>query len=94
MKLFSKKTDFLHRIQFKNKEHVLLLRKLVLRTTHISRFYKKSRLTQLALPGPRINNCCIITGRTRAVYKGFKASRFVLKGMGSVGYLPGVRLSS
>jgi ribosomal protein S14 len=94
MKLFSKKTDSLHRTHFKNKEHISLLRKLVLRTTHISRFYKKSRLMQGSPIEVRINNCCIITGRTRAIYKGFKVSRFILKGMGAVGYLPGVRLSS
>jgi ribosomal protein S14 len=94
MKLFSKKTDALHRIQFKNKEHVLLLRKLIGRTPQVSRFYKKSRLSLVESLETRINNCCIITGRTRAVYKGFKVSRFILKGMGSVGYLPGVRLSS
>jgi ribosomal protein S14 len=93
MKLFSKKTDALHRIQFKNKEHFLLFRKLVSRTAEVSRFYKKS-LTSVVPVEVRINNCCIITGRTRAVYKGFKVSRFILKGMGSVGYLPGVRLSS
>jgi len=94
MKLFSKKTDFLHRIHFKNKEYILLLRKLMLRDVTISRFYKKSTLIRAGYVGTRINNCCVLTGRTRAVYKGFKVSRFILKGMGSLGYLPGIRKCS
>jgi ribosomal protein S14 len=94
MKLFSKKTDSLHRIHFKNKEYVLLLRKLLLRNANVCRFYKKSRLTRAPYTGVRINNNCILTGRTHAVYKGFKVSRFILKGMGSLGYLPGIRQCS
>ena len=94
MKLFSKKTDFLHRTHFKNKEYVLLLRKLVLRDNRVDRFYKKARLTPAVFASSRINNNCILTGRTHAVYKGFKVSRFILKGMGSLGYLPGIRKCS
>lgn len=94
MKLFSKKTDSFNRIHFKNKEYILLLRKLLLRSTNISRFYKKSRLIREGYLEVKINNRCILTGRTHAVYKGFKVSRFILKGMSSLGYLPGIRKCS
>jgi ribosomal protein S14 len=93
MKLFSKRSDSLRRIHFKNKEFVLLLDKLVLRST-VGEAYKKLRLNLAAYAKPRVNNYCILTGRTRAVYKSFKVSRFVLKGMGSLGYLPGIRKCS
>jgi ribosomal protein S14 len=93
MKLFSKKTDSFHRIHFKNKEHILLFRKLLLRTD-ISRFYKKISVMRESYFRVRVNNNCILTGRTRAVYKNFKVSRFVLKGMGVLGYLPGIRKCS
>jgi small subunit ribosomal protein S14 len=92
MKLFSKKIDVSNRTHFKNKEYLLLLRKLLLRNTKISRFYKKPLVRVSG--ASRINNFCILTGRTRAVYSSFKISRFVLKGMGSLGYLPGIRKCS
>jgi ribosomal protein S14 len=94
MKLFSKKLDSLRRIHFKNKEYIILLRKLLYRNINISRFYKKAGLTLVSYEATKINNRCILTGRTRAVYKGFKVSRFILKGMGSLGYLPGIRKCS
>jgi ribosomal protein S14 len=94
MKLFCKKIATSHRIHFKNKEYALLLRKLLRQNAKVGRFYKKSSLIRAGYLGTRINNHCILTGRTHAVYKGFKVSRFVLKGMGSLGYLPGIRKCS
>ena len=94
MKLFSKKTDFFYRSQFKNKEYSLLLRKLFLKNINIHRFYKKNKTLPAALVKTRINNSCVLTGRTHAVYRGFRVSRFVLKGMSSLGYLPGIRKCS
>ena len=94
MKLFSKKTDFLYRSQFKNKEYSLLLRKLFLKNINIHRFFKKDKAPSAALGKSRINNSCVLTGRTHAVYRGFRVSRFVLKGMSSLGYLPGIRKCS
>jgi ribosomal protein S14 len=92
MKFFSKETDAINRKHFKNKEFALLLRKVLAGSARIDDFYKKTKL--IFACRPRINNRCILTGRTRAVYKGFKASRHVLKGMGSLGYLPGIRKCS
>jgi small subunit ribosomal protein S14 len=94
MKLFSKKTDSFRRIHFKNKEYILLFRKLLLRSTNISRFYKKLSVLKVSYLRVRVNNNCILTGRTHAIYRGFKVSRFVLKGMSSLGYLPGIRKCS
>jgi ribosomal protein S14 len=94
MKLFSKKLDSLRRIQLKNKEYVLLLRRLLRGNSGTPQLYKKLRLVQAGYLGVRTNNTCVLTGRTRAVYRGFKVSRFVLKGMGSLGYLPGIRKCS
>jgi ribosomal protein S14 len=93
MKLFFKRTDSFHRIHFKNKEYILLFRKLLLRSG-ISRFYKKLRVIKASYFRVRVNNSCILTGRAHAVYKGFKVSRFILKGMGTTGYLPGIRKCS
>jgi ribosomal protein S14 len=91
MKLFSKKTDGINRNYLKKKEYKLLLTKLILRDSRVCKYYKKVRI----VPGQaRINSHCILTGRTQAVYKNFKVSRFILKGMSSLGYLPGVRKCS
>jgi ribosomal protein S14 len=91
MKLFAKKTDGLNRRTLKKKEYLLLLSKLLLRDSRVCKYYKKVRV----VPGrARVNSRCILTGRTRAVYKSFKVSRFILKGMSSLGYLPGIRKCS
>jgi len=38
----------------------------------------------------RIKNICILTGRTRSVYRFFKISRLQLRKLASTGFLPGV----
>jgi small subunit ribosomal protein S14 len=42
----------------------------------------------------RIQNRCVITGRSRSVYKSFKISRLQLKELCSKGLIPGVNRSS
>ncbi len=42
----------------------------------------------------RIRNRCVITGRTRGIYRDFKMSRIVFRQLASNGELPGVRKSS
>jgi ribosomal protein S14 len=91
VKLFSKKIDGFLRKGLKKKEYVLLLSKLLLRDSRVCKYYKKVRVVSGTT---RVNNQCILTGRTRAVYKSFKVSRFILKGMSSLGYLPGIRKCS
>lgn len=92
MKLFAKKIDGLNRKSFKNQEYTVLLNRLLLRNNKVCRYYKKGGLRSVGRA--RLNTRCVFTGRTRAVYKGFKVSRFILKGMGSLGYLPGIRKCS
>lgn len=38
----------------------------------------------------RIKNICVLTGRSRSVYRFFKISRLQLRKLASTGYLPGV----
>lgn len=38
----------------------------------------------------RIKNICVLTGRTRSVYRFFKISRIQLRKLASEGFLPGV----
>ena len=38
----------------------------------------------------RIKNICILTGRTRSIYRLFKISRIQLRKLASEGFLPGV----
>lgn len=42
----------------------------------------------------RIRNRCIITNRSKAIYKKFKMSRLVFRNLASKGYLVGVRKAS
>jgi ribosomal protein S14 len=42
----------------------------------------------------RIKNRCIITGRSRAVYKDFRLSRFIFRELALNGNLPGVKKAS
>lgn len=41
-----------------------------------------------------INNYCIITGRSRGVYKKFKVSRIIFKNLSSIGLFFGLKKSS
>lgn len=42
----------------------------------------------------RIKNRCIITGRSKSVYKDFRLSRFMFRELALSGRLPGVKKSS
>jgi small subunit ribosomal protein S14 len=46
-------------------------------------FHQNSSLT-------RIKNICVLTGRTRSIYRLFKISRIQLRKLASEGFLPGV----
>lgn len=39
----------------------------------------------------RIKNICWVTGRSRSVYKHFRVSRFVMKGVSRLGVLQGLK---
>lgn len=38
----------------------------------------------------RIKNICVLTGRSKSVYKFFKLSRLQLRKFASIGFLPGI----
>jgi small subunit ribosomal protein S14 len=42
----------------------------------------------------RIHNRCIITGRSRSIYRDFKVSRIILRNYAHNGLLPGITKSS
>lgn len=42
----------------------------------------------------RIRNRCVITGRSRGIYRFFKMSRILFRQYASSGFLPGVKKSS
>lgn len=46
-------------------------------------FHQNSSLT-------RIKNLCVLTGRSKSIYRLFKISRIQLRKLASIGYLPGV----
>jgi ribosomal protein S14 len=95
MTFFLKKKDLLRRNFLKNKEFLTLFYKVLAQNSSVSYWYKKKQGScSTARISSKVQGACIITGRTSAVYRGLKVSRFVLKGMSSVGYLPGVRKSS
>lgn len=93
MRLFFKQ-DNLNRVFLKKKEFFFIFSKLVLKNKNIIRFLKKNKFNLGLRLTSKINNSCIITGRNRGVYRQFKSSRLILKGMSCLGYLPGIRKSS
>ncbi len=58
---------------------------------YLSKFLKKSNKKQSRI---KINNRCVITGRTHAVIRFFKHSRIVLRTKALEGFYPGVFKSS
>ena len=42
----------------------------------------------------RIRNRCVLTGRSRGVYRKFKLSRIVFRELASIGHIPGITKSS
>ena len=74
------KIVLLYLLFLKKKKSISLLRKTNLFHIHSSN-KSKTRLT----------NMCIITGRSRGVFKSFSASRFVLRTMMGFGILPGYK---
>nr|YP_010507962.1 ribosomal protein S14 [Phytophthora humicola]UXG56309.1 ribosomal protein S14 [Phytophthora humicola] len=46
-------------------------------------FHQNSSIT-------RIKNLCVLTGRSKSIYRLFKISRIQLRNLASKGYLPGV----
>lgn len=89
-----KRRDKQNRTKFKKNELKILFFKILFKTKKINRFFKKNYIKSVFYTKTRINNTCVISGRTTGVFKLFKVSRMVLKGMSDVGFLPGIRKSS
>jgi ribosomal protein S14 len=87
--------DNLLRIYLKKKEFSFLFFNLLLRSKYIKRFFKRNVFRDILVHRfGRIRNICVITGRGRSVYRSFRSSRHILKGMSHLSYLPGVKKSS
>ena len=89
------KQNIKQRFLFKNLEKKRLIYKILLKNLNLKKdlrwkaqqkwffFYQKSSLT-------RIKNICILTGRSKSIYRLFKISRIQLRKLGSEGLLPGL----
>jgi small subunit ribosomal protein S14 len=89
------KKNIKQRLLFKNFEKKRLIIKIISKNFNLKKiirwkieqkwfnFEKNSSLT-------RIKNICILTGRSKSVYRFFKISRLQLRKLASNGFLPGI----
>ncbi len=89
------KKNIKQRYLFKNLEKKRLIYKIISKNTLLEKkirlkaqqkwffFNQNSSLT-------RIKNICVLTGRTRSIYRLFKMSRVQLRKLASIGFLPGI----
>ena len=89
------KKNIKQRYLFKNLEKKRLIYKIISKNTFLEKkirlnaqqkwffFNQNSSLT-------RIKNICVLTGRTRSIYRLFKISRVQLRKLASEGALPGI----
>ena len=89
------KKNIKQRYLFKNLEKNRLTLKIISKNLNIKKdlrwklqqrwffFHQNSSIT-------RIKNLCVLTGRSKSIYRLFKISRIQLRKLASIGYLPGV----
>lgn len=89
------KKNIKQRYLFKNLEKKRLILKVLLKNLNINKnirwklqqkwffFNQNSSIT-------RIKNICILTGRSKSIYRLFKISRIQLRKLASEGFLPGI----
>jgi small subunit ribosomal protein S14 len=89
------KKNINQRLLFKNLEKKRLIIKIISNNFNLKKtirwkmeqkwfnFNKNSSLT-------RIKNICILTGRSKSIYRFFKISRLQLRKLSSTGFLPGI----
>ena len=89
------KKNINQRLLFKNLEKKRLIIKIISNNFNLKKiirwkteqkwfnFSKNSSLT-------RIKNICILTGRSKSIYRFFKISRLQLRKLSSTGFLPGI----
>lgn len=90
-----KKKNIKQRYLFKNLEKKRLILKIISKNLNLKKkvrwkiqqrwfnFHQNSSLT-------RIKNICVLTGRSKSIYRFFKISRLQLRKLASTGYLPGI----
>lgn len=92
--------DYKQRTSFKNSEIVRVYSKAFFFNSNIpsvSRWLYHFKFNEMSLlKNLRVNykNYCLITGRSKAIYKKFKMSRIMLRTRASLGLIPGVRKST
>jgi small subunit ribosomal protein S14 len=90
-----KKKNIKQRFIFKNLEKKKLILKILLKNLNIKnnlRFKIQQKLNFFSQQSSItcIKNICILTGRSKSIYRLFKISRIQLKNLVSKGYLSGV----
>lgn len=98
MKRLNRK-DNRNRFLYKKFEEKRNYLKTILKNSFLNEELKiKTRIKLNKLPRSssivKIHNRCIITGRSRGIYKDFKLSRIMLKTLILNGFLPGITKSS
>jgi ribosomal protein S14 len=89
------KKNINQRYAFKNNEIGRLVTKAVTNNLNLATNLRwKAQIKFGTLPSnsriTQIKNCCVLTGRSRSIYRLFKLSRIQLKQMATRGNLPGV----
>jgi len=82
--------------KFEYKKRILKFMQQNMKLKNQERFGYSKALTQLPKNSSitRIRNRCIITGRSRSVYRDFRLTRMQLRSLAGFGLLMGVRKSS
>jgi len=89
------KKNINQRLLFKNLEKKRLIIKIIsnnfnlkkiIRWKNEQKWFNFNRNSSLT----RIKNICILTGRSKSIYKFFKISRLQLRKLASTGFLPGI----
>jgi ribosomal protein S14 len=94
MKVF-KLLDILRRSSFARDEFSFFFYKLLF--LYFSKFEKLFQINvlfdceSLSQASSQLRRVCMFSGRARGTFRHYNASRFVLKGMHSVGILPGLQ---
>jgi small subunit ribosomal protein S14 len=90
-----KKKNINQRYSFKDKEKKRLILKAITQNLNLEKNIRwKTQKKFITIPNisslTRIKNRCILTGRSKSVYRFFKLSRIQLRKLASEGFLPGV----
>lgn len=79
----------LKRLQYK----YIIKNKSIDKLTRLENIYKLNKLNRNTSK-VRVNNRCVLTGRSRAVYKLFRLSRIKFRELANEGLIPGVTKAS